>query len=180
MSIRSFLEEHSKIATPVAIVLVIGLLAFIFYSLGKGPQRSAEKWMFDLNTGRLQAAPRHTTSPSDLGNGNFMYPGLGEAGSAVDAVVYTCGDADTIRSGMNIEELAEVDAYIGYLSRWPKEALRTLEAGDEVNLAPEQQLISDPSGQRWVSSTSRQGEIILRAISDLCGGDDKQRKIARP
>ena len=173
MSIRSFLQENSKFSTPAAILILAVALSVIIYNarLG-GPEFPSSKWMFDLNTGKLVEAPIDTFAPSDLGNGQFSYSELGDAGSAVDVMIYSCGrSSNKVREGMTVEDLAEVDVYIGFLSRLPNDRLFAVQESGTQNLPAGGMLISDITGQNWVREGSRKSELIFQAIADRCGSD---------
>ena len=172
MSIRSFFQRNSKFSAPAAVLILVLALSIVFFNARfGGPEFPSSNWMFDLNTGRLVEAPIDTIAPSDLGSGQFSYPELGDAGSTVDVMIYSCGQSNNkVRAGMAVEDLAEVGAYIGFLARLPNDKLAAAQKRGIQNLPAGGMLVSDATGQNWVKEGSRKSELIAQAISDQCGG----------
>ena len=172
MSIRNLLKENTRVATALTVAVLLVALWIISRQLSaSGSQLRDAKWMYDLNTRQLVVAARSTPSPTDQGNGVWAYAGMSEAGSVVDAVVYTCGDPSDVTPGMKPDGLAEVGAHIGYLSRWPDTLLQQTSEGADLSTAEAPPLISDVNAQNWAPSRSRAASRILDLISSLCGDD---------
>lgn len=171
MSIRTFLERNSKFGAAAATLILVVALSMIILNAGfGGPEFPSSKWMFDLNTGKLVEAPIDTVAPSDLGSGQFSYPELGDAGSVVDVMVYSCGQSNNkVRAGMTVEDLAKVGAYIGFLARLPNDKLAAVQESRTQNLPAGGMLISDVTGQNWAKEGSRKSDLIFQAISEQCG-----------
>jgi len=72
------------------------------------------KWMYDFASQKLVEAPYSEPSPSDRNGDTFEIPGLGPAGSLVEAGVYSCGECADVDAGMDQEDLAVVKAHVAY------------------------------------------------------------------
>ncbi|MEM6332999.1 MAG: hypothetical protein AAF823_06635 [Planctomycetota bacterium] len=166
---RNVLQKNSPIVLIVSLLVLGASTWMLLGAMDAGPDFD-RKWMYDLAADELVVAPKTQLAPSDASGRTFDYPDAGSAGSLVDAVLYGCGNHGQPKPGMSRDQLASRGVHIGYLSRYPDPVKAALEAGESLG-GDAPHLIADASGAAWVRELSPQGDAILAALSDLCGGD---------
>ncbi len=121
MNIREYLNNNPAVVTIAAVVLLLVCLGLIVNSLmGSSSQRDVDVWYYDVASGRLMVA-KSQLSPIE-----------GEAGPAMRAYLFSCGDCedkvDDIDNGMSYAELKAMGVHVGYVSKYSDADKQKLEA----------------------------------------------------
>ncbi|MBB6431100.1 hypothetical protein [Algisphaera agarilytica] len=173
--LRGFLNQHSAIATIVAVALLVLALAIIVLQNNKQMVFDYEVYYYDLNTQKIFAAHVSLSTPFDNGAGLYDYDD-GMKGSAVRATVLTCGDPSQIKEGMSLAEIREVGGEITYLERRSPHAL-ALEAKVQAGIEPSMDemgydffgsIIASPDDLVWYSMESEGGMRIFSETPPHC------------
>ena len=171
MSLRETLEKNQKVVVPIALVAIaIGLYLSFGRSSGTQDLLAPPRWGFDLTTRQLVRIDDPNDGPFDTSGSTHDYGGdLGTDGSVVLAMIMTCGDATDLEVGMGADELAGVDAYVGWLQRNPQPSgTPNREEG-----GAEKSIISDVSAERWVPFMSQPGIEIQTEAFATCDNGEK-------
>lgn len=178
MSMRKFLENESKlklIVSVLALVVGLGLLVSTLTRANDGGLMD-DKWMYDLNTGKLVRAEATLLPPAASDSGSFNYPGIGADGALVDAIVYSYGDPSAVQEGMTIQDLESVDAKLAYLRMATREYRDALAQDQSMTRID---MIGSPDGARWDSPMSAFGMQLVRDATEP-GESGDLPKLTRP
>ncbi|MEM0915144.1 MAG: hypothetical protein AAGK09_11110 [Planctomycetota bacterium] len=182
MGLRKVISESNGVTSIVAIVVLLGAGFVIYRSLLPAPSvLMTTKWMVDLNTLELVAAPVETISPADLDRGEFDYGRMGVAGAVVDAQVYSCGDPTAIEAGMTPEDLEAIDATLAFVMRYDPLSLEMLQNPSEeaaTSGAP-RRFVSGLAVDEWFPEMSPRGMQLQSNSVPLCD-DGRQPLPTRP
>ncbi|MEM6458115.1 MAG: hypothetical protein AAF710_01855 [Planctomycetota bacterium] len=182
MSLREYLNNNSAVATILAVVLLVVALGAIVWQNSGGPGgRSLDAFYLDLNTGELFVDRGAQLTPFDRGTGERTYADGGR-GSAVRAVVLTCGDPADVRAGMTVAELESVGAFVAYVQRLSPRARdaqqrqadgETLTDQEQMMLMDGGFLISDPAGETWIPEMSEAAQNLIASAYRECGNGER-------
>ncbi|MEM9916355.1 MAG: hypothetical protein AAF911_15475 [Planctomycetota bacterium] len=176
MSVREFLNNNSAVATIVAVVLLVMALGVIIWQ-NQGPQpRQLDVFYYDLNTQEVFVDDLSRVVPFDRGNGAYEFAD-GPRGSAVRAMIYTCGDPEEIKEGMTLAEIEAAGGFIAYLERFTPQMLERqarIDAGESISYEDyevdyDSVWVSTPEGQTWVNQNSEAGTQVIQSGLQRCG-----------
>ncbi len=166
MSIREWVNERSAMATIVAILILIGALAYLFVGSFGGRGRGKipdQQYFWDTKDQKLVARPRGEVPPVKLDSG----------GEAVKAMVYSCGSCDP-------ESLT-----IAWLEKYPPKARTELiDYNKQSAGGPAAMSSMDPTimrleatkrvktmdSDKWVPTGSPEGRKITGSLGNACSG----------
>lgn len=158
MSLRTYLSENNKVSAIIAVVVLAAAGALVLRNMQPAQPYGVTKWMFDMTTQKLVAAPIETVAPADLGGGTFAYAGMSTSGSAVDAMVYSCGDPTAITEGMGPAELASVKATLAFVMRHTDRSAESLRnPSEQASGGSPSRLVALPDGAQWVPENAGAG-----------------------
>jgi hypothetical protein len=179
MKIREWIEDHSGVATALA-VIALGIAAAFFYfrfthSTGASPSHT---YFYDLGSDqvnpidRLFPADANEVPPIGAPSGKLMPDGTP---AGVKAWVFSCGNCGDRAS-----------LFVGYLESGTKEYRDALiqfrkatKGGQQVTVPPlvmshRGQFLSLPDNIRWFEYASSTGQKIISDVETRCGGDPPQ------
>lgn len=133
------------------------------------------KWAYDLNTGKIFIAGPDQLAPFETGSGTFAYPGMQARGAGVDAHIYSCGNPADVKAGMTIDDLADIDARLVFVTRFTDAAIDALQASaskgePNENIDFEARIMSDSRGENWLPHTSSRAfelreKLLVKCVS---------------
>ena len=188
MGVREFLNNNSAVATILAVVLLVMALGVIIWQ-NQGPQpRQFEVFYYDLNTQEVFVDDVSRVVPFDRGNGTYEFVD-GSRGSAVRAMIYTCGDPEASKEGMTLAEIEAAGGFIAYLERFAPQMLERqarIDAGESLLDENDEDYesgfdsvwVSTPEGQTWVNQNSEAGTQVIQSGLQRCG--NATPKLCRP
>ncbi len=142
-------------ALTLAVILAAGAALGWRALAGVFPKPSNERvlqaWFYDLNTGKLFAAPMSEPGPLDTGSGLFEGRPAG-----VRAMVFSCGSCAD-----------ESQRFVGWLETPNPEFSPQADAAEG---AGGDTLIRAVDGDRWYPDGSPRATSIQRKVSERCGG----------
>ena len=152
--------------TIVACILAIGSAGyFIVRGLIPRAQVIPGAYFFDLNTKKIFVVPANTRPPVSTPSGLFENEPAG-----VRLYLFSCTPCPRF-DGKTLDEAKALGATVGWIERYTAEAKQLLESGDRKSETLFEGLqMRAPSGDRWLSPSSREGLAIREAISRLCAG----------
>ncbi|BAM04700.1 hypothetical protein [Phycisphaera mikurensis] len=165
-------DDPQKLLKLGAVAVVGGIAAVLLAVnlLGSDRGPSDQKWMLDLETQIVHARPVDTRSPAaEGGAGVRSYPQIGEGSSLVDVTLLTCGDPGDITNGMSVDELAGVEARVGWVS--------IRKEGDATGGS---ELVSDATGANWGPKMSPENIQMMEAAAGGCPDGSAVGVVAGP
>ncbi|MEM9419017.1 MAG: hypothetical protein AAGA25_08225 [Planctomycetota bacterium] len=181
--VRGFLNKHSAIATIVAVVVLVMALAVIVLQNKKTAIFDYDVYYYDLNTQKIFVDHVSRETPFDNGAGMYQYFD-GSRGSAVRAIVLTCGDPLAIKNEMTPTQIEAAGGYIGFLERMSPAMIAVqakIAAGVELtDVDMEYELgasmVATPDELEWHDQESEEGMNILdRALAACPSGEIPKR-----
>lgn len=153
MGLRNWINKNSGVSTFIVIFTLV-IAAGVLFSNTARNSKKAMTYFYDLNSRSILADTASREVPFDNGNGTFMFVD-GERGSVVPALIYTCGSPEEVRSGMTVEELDRVGAFV-------LAVFYTTQSSD--------QLVANPEAMQWFPTQSMAASAIYDAIGTRCEG----------
>ncbi|MBX3380830.1 MAG: hypothetical protein KF805_12120 [Phycisphaeraceae bacterium] len=152
--------------TVAASLVAIGVAGFfIVRGLIPKPQTIPGAYFFDLNTKKIFVVPANTRAPVSTPSGPFENEPAG-----VRLFLFSCKPCPNF-DGKTLEEVKALGATVGWIERYTAEAKKLLDAGDRKSETLFEGLqMRAPSGDRWLSPSSREALAIRDTISRLCSG----------
>jgi hypothetical protein len=163
MSVRDWMNSNPASTTVVAIVLLIGAIAFavVRFRGGATPGRTDVQWFYELDSGDLIEVACHEISPIAT-----------EAGQAVKAQIYSCSSCGSDRRVAWIEKYDEKTR--AKVVAWQEQVSGENRGGVQDGAALSRgRLISRVPEIKWVRMNSAAGRKIMVDAATLCGVDGK-------
>jgi hypothetical protein len=122
-------------------------------------------YFYDLNTRKVFVVPANTRSPVATPSGSFENEPAG-----VRLLVFSCKPCPNL-NGKTLDEVKTLGATVGWIERYTAEAKKLLDSGDRKSETLFEGLqMRAPSGDRWLSTSSREALAIRDTIARLCSG----------
>ena len=164
MSIRDRVNENSSLFTIVAILVLVGALAYMFAGSiggGGGGEIPDEQYFWDTQNQQFVARPMSDVAPVKLDSG----------AEAVKAVVYSCSGcgADTL-------EIAWLEKYpqkaraqlIKYREQTKGQPLASSSMDPKLMKLEAAKRIRSRDGGKWVPTNSNDGRKIMSILTNAC------------